>query len=205
MGIANKQKIDKNSPGYIVSQYKAARANLLLALAFTLVNIVLLFAGTDSYFLFSATIPYVLAINYVSIGAIAVIAALLILVVYLLCYLFSKKSYGWMIAALVLFSLDTVFLLYFAFISTAFAEFIIDIAFHVFGLVYLIQGVRYGSQYPAAEQALLAAAAQQASAVNPAGSDMGQIQPDLQAINTDQNQFNGLEAEEVKNADIQQN
>ena len=67
MGIANKQKIDKNSPGYIVSQYRAARVNLLLALAFTLVNIILLFAGTDSYFLFSATIPYVLAINYVII------------------------------------------------------------------------------------------------------------------------------------------
>jgi hypothetical protein len=205
MGIANKQKIDKNSPGYIVSQYRAARVNLLLALAFTLVNIILLFAGTDSYFLFSATIPYVLAINYVTIGAIAVIAALLILVVYLLCYLFSKKSYGWMIAALVLFSLDTVFLLYFAFISAAFAEFIIDIAFHVFVLVYLIQGVRYGRQYSAAEQALLAAAAQQASAVNSADPDMGQLQPDNQAINTDQNQFNGSEAEEVKNADIQQN
>ncbi len=186
MGTVNKRNIDKNSPQYIVSQYKTARANLLLAIIFTLVNIVLFFAQTGNYFLFSATIPYALVINSLVLGGVAVVAALLILVVYLLCYLFSKKSYGWMIAALVLFSLDTLALLYFAFSGDSFADYILDIVFHAYVLFFLILGVRYGRKYPAAEQEILAAAAQQVP-YSAESSETEHFQPDSSAENTEQN------------------
>lgn len=189
MGNTNRQKVDKNSPGYIVSQYKAARANLLLALAFTVVNIILFLSAfhnhSDSftYFLFSASLPYYSVVfYYAELGVTVIIAAVLMLAVYLLCYFFSKKSYGWMIAALVFFCLDSLYLVFLA-LSNAeiFMDFILDIAFHAFVLFYLIQGVRYGKRYAAAEQELLAAAA------NPA--------MDMKQPNGTENQLSDAEAQ----------
>ena len=40
------------------SRYKSARANILFVIGFTVLNIVLLLFQSDSYFLFSACIPY---------------------------------------------------------------------------------------------------------------------------------------------------
>lgn len=38
--------------------YMRSRSNLLLVVAFTLINVVFALLGQDSYFLFSATVPY---------------------------------------------------------------------------------------------------------------------------------------------------
>lgn len=43
-------------------KYNGARTNLLFALGFTLVNIVLLFTDSTSYFLFSLYVPYYIAL-----------------------------------------------------------------------------------------------------------------------------------------------
>ena len=94
------------------AKYRIARLNVMLMLAFTLINIVLLFAESDSFFLFSAMLPY-LAVIFGSViggtgalvGGIAV--AIVILGVYFVLWLFSKKKPDFMIPLLVLFILDT--------------------------------------------------------------------------------------------------
>ena len=45
------------------SKFNSARYNLLLVVAMTAINVVLLMLGGSSYFLFSATVPYSLAID----------------------------------------------------------------------------------------------------------------------------------------------
>lgn len=91
--------------------------------------------------------------------------AVLLLVPYLLCWIFSKNHYGWMIAALVLFSLDTLWLLLNFDIG-----FLLDILFHGYVLFYLIMGVRNG--------VLSKRAAQAASAATPTPSDTLHVNSD---------------------------
>lgn len=90
-------------------QMKAARVNLLLVVILTAINIIMYASGSDNMFLFSATIPYSIAeagmlTETVQISVIGIVFALL----YLVCWGMSKRHYGWMIAALVIFSIDTV-------------------------------------------------------------------------------------------------
>lgn len=144
------------------SKYNSARMNLLLVLAFTAVNIILLLTGSYTYFLFSASIPYFLVDmgmlmcgKYppeVYVGELAgmeflppavlvilTILAVLILAAYVLCWVFSKKKVGWLMAALVLFIIDTLgmFILY----GISFDS-IIDILFHAWVIWYLVSGIR---------------------------------------------------------------
>lgn len=130
-------------------KYGVARSNLLLMLILTVVNIVLFVAGSDTMFLFSATVPYLAAIFGVTLSEvpfyliICMGIAAVTLIVYLLCWIFSKKHYGWMIGALVLFSLD---ILSMAGMYLIFPDLfsILDALCHVWVLYYLISGVYNG-------------------------------------------------------------
>ena len=122
--------------------YNTARSNLLLVVAFTVVNLVLSLISADVYFLFSATVPQLL----MGIGLLAedslvltvcAVLAFLGVGVYLLCWLLSKKHRGWMVVALVLFSLDSLVAL---FTLLADVSMIIDVAIHAWVLYYLITG-----------------------------------------------------------------
>ena len=146
-------------------KFTSARYNLLLVIGMTLINIVMLFLGGSSYFLFSATIPYSLSIDgayytgklpeefytdmpadaqffpdsYLAIMLGIVIA---ILAVYFLCFMLSKKfKTGWMITAAVMFVLDTLYML---FIYGVGVDSVMDILLHAWVLYYLISGVVYG-------------------------------------------------------------
>lgn len=143
------------------TRYRNARMNLLLVVIFTVVNILLLAAGRDTFFLFSAYVPYMLTIwgmlycglfpaaygtEYAALQILnkpyfAVFAAvvLMILAAYVLCWLFSKNKIGWLIAALALFSVDTVLMLVFAGVK---ADNLVDIVFHAWVIVSLSMGVR---------------------------------------------------------------
>ena len=136
------------------SRYKSARFDLLLVIIFTVLNIVLLFTGSETMMLFSATIPYFVVImayfTNLTYGGLewfvtgSLIFAFVILAVYLLCWFFSKKRNGWLIAALVLFSLDTV--------ATVFlymddlASGIMDFLIHGAVIYYMVLGVKAGKQ-----------------------------------------------------------
>ena len=114
-------------------RYKSARANLLIVVVLTAINMVLAFLPDGMYFMFSAYLPYVLMVwglmfcglypaevlNELGIAnpmpkpvfAVFAGAAVLILLIYLFAWIFSKKNrVGWLIAALVCFVIDTVIL-----------------------------------------------------------------------------------------------
>lgn len=131
-------------------QYATARGNLLLMLGLTLVNIILLVANADVMLLFSATVPYYsVAFGIVDETGLLLIPAIFVaavsLIAYFLCWIFSKKHYGWMIAALVLFILDTVFLVVLYLWLQDFSG-ILDLLIHIWVLYYLIIGVKYGAK-----------------------------------------------------------
>lgn len=134
----------------IQQKFNTARANLLLMIGFTLINIILLCFNSETMFLFSATVPYYSTAigKYSEIPAfftIGLIIAAVTLIIYFFCWIFSKKHYGWLIAALVLFSLDSIFMITLYIFSEDFSG-IIDLAIHIWVIYYLIIGVKYGAQ-----------------------------------------------------------
>lgn len=137
------------TPGEMAKQtYKGARNNLLLMLVFTLVNIVLAFVKSETMFLFSATVPYMTAVagayseDTIFLG-IWVCITVIIMVLYFLCWLLSKRHYGWMVGALVLFVIDTLVMAS-VYLNAQEISGIMDIVFHVWILYYLIMGVKNG-------------------------------------------------------------
>lgn len=145
----------------LTNKFNLARANLLLVIIFSVINIALLLFGSDSYFLFSASIPYYAVLTgmlvcgkfpewyYTGLGDIQfrdnsffvgmLILALVILSLYLLSWIFSKKNKaGWLIFALVIFSIDTVGMFWIYGFSV---DSILDILFHAWVLYYLISGI----------------------------------------------------------------
>lgn len=142
-------------------KYRVARYNLLLLVIFTTVNIIISMVNGDVFFLFSAMVPYFFSmigacgfyvpeesgmeeiaeiIDPLTFMIVMCVIAVVLTVPYLLCWAFSKKHYGWMIAALVMFSLDSLFMLLFFDL----VEMIINILGHAWVLYYLIMGVRNG-------------------------------------------------------------
>ena len=148
------------------SRYLAARSNLLLVVIFTAVNMLILVTNGGSYFLFSASVPYILtsigmylcgmypAEYYPEGGAgmvfapqglfvLMLVISIIILAMYLLCWIFTKKHrVGPMIFALVLFGIDTLVMFWFYGLR---ADDIPDIAFHIWVIVILAMGI--GAHY----------------------------------------------------------
>lgn len=143
------------------NRYKGSINNLLVIVLFSVVNIVLLVTNADSYFLFSAFIPYFLADYgmyycgmypedyYYDVGEMefldksyfvyALVIAAVILLVYLLCWFMAKKKkIGWVIAALIFFALDTAAMLFFMGINM---DMFMDILIHIWVFGYLINAI----------------------------------------------------------------
>lgn len=145
------------------NKYSSARANLLIVVAFTLINIVLAFTDSSSYFLFSLFIPYMLVllgamltgnlpgaytaaeleiIEFLpnAVFIIMAIVAAAFLAVFVVSWVVTKKkpAIGWLIASLVLASIDTGIFLLFGGISL---DTLIDLAFHVWVIVSLAGGI----------------------------------------------------------------
>lgn len=142
---------NKVSPRKIAEQkYKSARNNLLLMIGFTVINIVLLVVDAGVMFLFSATIPYYATLFGMMVDNVAAMTALFLvaafsIIAYLVCWIFSKKHFGWMIGALVLFVVDTVAMGRIA-LSMMDISAIIDVAFHAWVIFYLVMGISNGSK-----------------------------------------------------------
>ncbi len=149
----NQPNIDKNSTEFAVQQYSFTRRNILTLIIFSLVNVALFIAGSDTYFLFSATIPYFGALDvafsfgYVYGAAVCLISLLL----FFLCWLFSKKNPKWMLTATVLFSFDCLVLIYYIYmyslLGVDISTWILDIIFHVLILLSLINSLKYSKKY----------------------------------------------------------
>jgi len=145
------QTIDKNSREYLERQRANGRNNLLLVVIFTVINLVLLLTDSGTYFLFSASVPYYftalgmgmdLGAGIEGIGVFtgtALVISALILIAYLLCWIFSKKRIGWIIAALVLFIVDSVLLIVMGLAMDLLTDSIMDLVFHAWVVVSLCQ------------------------------------------------------------------
>ncbi len=167
MALFNKKMVDQNlsERDKLEARYKGSRNNILLVVAFTLVNTVLLIVGSDSYFLFSAAVPYYVTLfgmlytgkmpaeYYVGIEdfvpwdssffIIAVVIAVVVVGLYALSWFLSKKRHGWLVFALVFFIIDTLALFYFAGFS---ADMILDYVFHAWVIVSLASGISAASK-----------------------------------------------------------
>ena len=158
----NSKKVDKKKLYF--AKYQISRPQLLLIVAFTVVNLVMLLIKSDTYFLFSASIPYVL----VSLGMtlcgmlpeeyydggyaaydfygksffyLMLAVAVVTIAVYLVCFFMSKKhGAGWLIVSLVLFVADTVTMVAFYGFDRSM---ILDLLFHLGFIAYMIYGIVY--------------------------------------------------------------
>ena len=153
--------LKQNGRAYLESRYRSSRYSLLLLIIFTAVNLILLVSKSYTYFLFSATIPYVLTdygmfftgmydpeyYQYIeitefldpSVFVFMLSVAILILALYFLCWLLSSKMRkGWLVTALVFFAADTLAMIWFYGISV---DIIMDILFHVWVIVDLSRGI----------------------------------------------------------------
>lgn len=151
MGIFNKNQTQGFTKKELAErQFLSSRLTVLLICVFTAINIILALTGSDSYFLFSASIPYYAVIlSYIGVAAgelpmgvliVAIAFAVVVIAAYLLCFIFGKKHFGWLIAALILFSLDTIYFIYII-ISAFDASMIIDIVFHLYVIYSLVMSV----------------------------------------------------------------
>lgn len=124
---------------------KGGRSNLLLAIILTVVNIVMLVAGGDSMLLFSISVPYYAVIFGVILGGqelmiTGCVIAGIILIAYFLCWLFSKKHVGWLVAALVMLIVDTLALIGFYLLAQEISG-ILDLLFHALIIYYIAAGI----------------------------------------------------------------
>ncbi len=144
------QKPDKNSRAYLEGQVRYARNMVLIILLMTLINLVFLLLEYDRYFLFSASVPYygvALARIFELDMTLPLVLAVVIMAGYLICWLLAKKKSGAITAALVLFCLDTLALLGIAFgVMESPLVNLLDLVFHVIGIIALAQGVAAGAK-----------------------------------------------------------
>ncbi len=170
---AKKTNVAPQTPrGVLERKYAACRANLLLVIITSVINLFSL-AFSNSYFLFAPSMPTLLVEIVlmeageagVEMAALVVpfIFGLVLTAPYLLCWIFSKKRVGWMVAALVFFSIDCLYLVSMYELTSV----IIDLLFHAWIMFYLITGVIHGfklKNLPAEEPVQVAA---ETSAENP--------------------------------------
>ena len=155
----NFQSSDMKKTRYLNS-WKGGAWTLLLIAAFSVINILIYAFGSDSYFLFSAFLPYSIGlwgVDYllgwygapVNVGAgifFLSISAVIVIVYGILCF-FGRKKVGFLIAGLVLFSLDTVYMLYIMIMSGDVTAFIGDCIFHGVGILEIAVGIDAALKY----------------------------------------------------------
>jgi len=151
-----------NSRQEFETKYRNSRANLLFVVAFTVVNILLLVINSNTYFLFSAYVPYFFAdfgmlvcgmypsefyvgqlsgIEFLPkyVFVITLVIAAVIIALYFLSWMFSKKhKVGWLVFALIFFSLDTLAMFV---INGFFLGAIIDYVMHAWVIFSLVTGI----------------------------------------------------------------
>lgn len=159
------------------ANFKKARSNFVLAVAFTLANLILIYLDASFYFPFSIYTPLSFLMNgkfealyngdnlYLIVS---VIIALVILALFFLCWLISGKKRVFILIALILFGIDSVIMLIDAIsvLDTLDASFLIDIAFHAWVLYFLVMGTMAWAKLRGVSPEAVAAA--QACGVNPA-------------------------------------
>ena len=152
-------RVEKGSEAYYQRQAAMGRSTLLLVVTLTVLNLGLVFAGTNAYLLFSASGPYYLTImargfDLAAYGSVnhgytwaALAAAGVILALYLACWYLSKKQNNWLMVGMVLFVLDTIFLVVLCrFVFGSFTDSIMDFLMHGWVLYELAVATKAGKK-----------------------------------------------------------
>lgn len=156
-----KEKVQKGSPEYMLQQFNAARGSVLTAIILTVLNILLIAIDADYYLLFSISVPYYgvafgmgmdMGIGGNTFTIAAIVLGLLIVGVYFILWLLSKKRRGVMLVAMMLFIVDTIVLLLLGLTITGLANILLDLVFHAVILYYLVQAARFGGKLTVLEQ-----------------------------------------------------
>ena len=147
------------------NKYNAARINLLAVVIFSAINLIALATNSGTYFLFTANLPYMLTFYGMflcgkfpeeyykdfegmvymkdSLFVALLVISVLILVIYLLCWLFSKNGKAhWLKVAIGLFGFDTLLML----LLGSGGSMILDLVFHVWILFILSSGIKSQKQ-----------------------------------------------------------
>ncbi len=147
----------------LARRLSSGRIDIILMAMLTIINIIFTFTDAQTYFFFSAFIPYRMAFYgayltgklpeeyYTDWGnasffgngfliAMLVMAAIIV-TLYVLCFFLSKKKSAWLIFAAVLFSIDTLALVGYAISYSVLAECIIDILLHAYVLYGIISAI----------------------------------------------------------------
>ena len=137
-------------------QIGLGRTAMLVILAVTLLNQILLMLRVEYHFLFSASVPYYL--NWLvrelgangDVGAFAALATVLTILLYaayIACWLMSAQRKEWMVAALGLYGLDTLLLIIFALtLLDNPSSCLLEILTHGVGLAVLVVAVKASEQ-----------------------------------------------------------
>ena len=155
--MARRETVDKNSAEYLSGKIASGRHSLLLILVFTVVNLLMVVLDSGTYFLFSAAVPYYLTMYFKGIDngfvdgpwkengpftMAALIVSAVILLLFLLCWLLSKKRTAWLMPAVALFVLDTLALVWITFnLLNDPAGNIVDFVFHFWVIFELIRAI----------------------------------------------------------------
>ncbi len=142
--------------------FSSAVYALFAVIVLTLLNMVMIMSGNESYMIFSAYMPYQFVVTGLFLSGrlqiegvdapvsvsgdaalyIAIAIAVAILAAYLILTILAKKFYGCLIAGTALFGIDTLFLLFSLGTSA-----MIDLVFHALILVTLIRGCASAKRY----------------------------------------------------------
>ena len=137
------------------NRFHNARRSLMSVIIFTVINLVLLVTNSNSYFVFSAFVPYFLTgmgmmlcgrfpVEYYGdefltteflppvVLTVMIAISITIIVLYLLAWYFSKnRKIGWLIFAFIIFAIDTIIMFL---LSENLMSSILDILFHAWVL-----------------------------------------------------------------------
>ena len=131
-------------------KFDISRKNLLSVVIFSTINILLLLFGVSISFLFSATLPaFVFVVGQILSAEtgmslyimVSTLLSFVIISLYGLSYLFSKKNKSFILVALIAFSIDSLFLLRNIIVGFD-VSYLFEIAFHVWVMYYLIIGTK---------------------------------------------------------------
>jgi hypothetical protein len=131
--------------------FEKSRNNLLSVIIFTVINLILTYFDAGVNFLFSATFPqFVLEIGKAMnsemesnvLITVGLIIAFIIIIPYFIFWILSRRVRVLILVALIFFSIDSLLLLYLIFNMEFNFSVLLEIAFHVWILYYLISGVK---------------------------------------------------------------
>ncbi|MDR2941415.1 MAG: hypothetical protein LBV17_02355 [Treponema sp.] len=134
-----------------VGVFEKTRKNLLTAIIFTVINIILALINANVYFPFSATLPLIVLEMGRSLDTkmgspiflyIGLIIAFFIILLYFIFWILSKKIRVLILVVLIFFCIDSLFLIYLIINSELEISTIIEIVFHFWVLYYLIIGTK---------------------------------------------------------------